>query len=67
MGVAGEVVEELELAKDSEAGSGTEGLPQLREGGDFVAQQVLAKALGVEGDGPHNVIVPIKCSLQSEL
>jgi hypothetical protein len=25
-----------------------------------VAQQVLAKDLGVEGEGSHNVIVPIK-------
>jgi hypothetical protein len=32
-----------------------------------VAQQVLAKELGGEGDGAHNVIVPIRSPLQSEL
>jgi hypothetical protein len=32
-----------------------------------VAQQVLAKDLGVEGEGSHNVIVPIKLTVNSEL
>jgi hypothetical protein len=32
-----------------------------------VAQQVLAKDLGVEGKGSHNVIVPIKLMVDSEL
>jgi hypothetical protein len=32
-----------------------------------VAQRVLAKDLGGEGEGSHNVIVPIKCTSNSEL
>ena len=53
-------MEHFEFAKDGEVGGGTECLLQFRQGGDFVAQEVLAKELGVEGDGPHNVKVPIK-------
>jgi hypothetical protein len=32
-----------------------------------VAQQVLAKDLGIEGKGSHNVIVPSKRLVDSEL
>ena len=60
-------VEEFEFAKDGEIGGGAEGLLQLRQGGDFMAEKVFAKELGVERDGPHNVIVPIRCSLHSEI
>ena len=60
VGIAGQVVEQFEFAKDSGVGGGAEGLLQLRQGGDFVAQEVFAKELGVEGGGPHNDIVPIK-------
>ena len=63
MGIAGQVVENFEFAKDGEVGGGAEGLLQLRQGGDFVAQEVFAKELGVEGGGSHNVIVPIKSPL----
>ncbi len=58
MSIAGQVVEELEFAKDGETGTGAEGLLEFGEGRDFVAQQVLAEDLGVEGRGSHNVIVP---------
>lgn len=37
MGIAGQVVEKFEFAKDGEVGGGAEGLPQLRQSGDFVA------------------------------
>lgn len=59
MGIAGQVVEKFEFAKDGEVGGGAEGLLQLRQGGDFAAEEVFAQELGVEGDGPHNVKVPI--------
>ena len=42
MSIAGQVVEELEFAKDGEIGSGAEGLLKFGERRDFVAQQVLA-------------------------
>jgi hypothetical protein len=67
MGVAGQVVEKFEFPKDGEVGGGAQGLLQLWQGSDFVAQEVFAKELGVKRDGPHNVIVPIKYSSQSEL
>ena len=67
MGVAGQVVEELELAEDREIGRGSEGLLEFGEGSDFVAQQVLAEDLGIEGEGSHNVIVPAARRLHSEL
>ena len=67
MRVAGDVVEELEFAKDGEIGSGAEGLLKFGERRDFVAEQVLAEDLGVEGEGSHNVKVPTVQALQSEL
>jgi len=48
MSIAGQVVEELEFAKDGEVGSGAEGLLELGQGGDFVPQEVFAENLGVE-------------------
>ena len=58
MGIAGQVIQELELAKDGEVGSGAEGTFEFRQGCDFMAQQVLAHGLGIEGGWSHNVIVP---------
>ena len=46
MGIAGQVIQELKLAEDGEVGSGAESAPELGQGRDFVAQQVLAKVLG---------------------
>jgi hypothetical protein len=48
MGIAGQVIQELKLAEDGEVGSGAEGALELGQGRDFVAQQVLAKGLGIE-------------------
>ena len=67
MSVAVKVVERLELAKDGEVSGGAENVFEFRQSSDFVAQQVLAKDLGVEGEGSHNVIVPIKLKVNSEL
>jgi hypothetical protein len=58
MRIAGKVVEELEFAKDGEIGSGAERLFEFGQGRDFVAQEVPAENLGIEGEGSHNVIVP---------
>ena len=54
MSIAGQVVEEFEFAKDGEISVGAEGLLEFRQSSDFVAQQVLAKDLGIEGEGSHN-------------
>ena len=67
MSIAGQVVEELEFAKDGEIGGGAEDLSEFGQGGDFVAEQVFAEQLGVEGEGSHKVIVPTVSRLQSEL
>ena len=67
MSVAGKVVEGLELAKDGEVGGGAESVFEFGQSSDFVAQQVLAEDLGVEGEWSHNVIVPIKLTINSEL
>ena len=67
MSIAGQVVERPEFAKDGETGRGAEGLLEFGKGRDFVAQQVLAEDLGVEGEGPPNVIVPTCLTFQSEL
>ena len=58
MGVAGEVIQGYELAEDGDIDRGAEGLLQFAERGDLVAQQKRAQFIGVEGEGPHNVIVP---------
>ena len=67
MSIAGQVVEELEFPKDGETGSGAEGLLEFGQGRDFVMQQMLVEDLGVEGEGSHNVIVPITRVFHSEL
>jgi len=67
MSIAGQVIQELKLAEDGEVGSGAESALELGQGRDFVAQQVLAKGLGIEREWPHNVIVPTRCFFQSEL
>src|SRR6266851_6274128 len=58
MGVADEVIQGFELAEDGDIDRGAEGLLQFVESGDLVAQQKRAQFMGVEGEGPHNVIVP---------
>ena len=63
MSIAGKVVERLEFAKDGEVSGGAEGVFEFRQGSDFVAQQVLAKDLGIEGEGSHNVIVPTSLTI----
>src|SRR5260370_42613761 len=67
MRVAGKVVERLELAKDGEVSGGAENVFEVRQSSDFVAQQVLAKDLGGEGEGSRNVIVPVRLTVNSEL
>ena len=59
MSIAGEVVQELQLTKDGEVGSGTEDILELGQGRDFVAQEVFAKGLGIKRERAHNVRVPI--------
>ena len=67
VGIAGEVIQEFELSKDGEVGAGAENRSELRQSSDFVAQEMLAESLGVEGEWAHNVRVPIRRTLQSEL
>ncbi len=67
MGIAGKVIQDLKLAKDGEVGDGTEDALEFGQGCDFVAQQVLAQSLGIEGEWSHNVIVPTDCIFKSEL
>jgi len=67
MGIAGEVVERPKLAKDGEIRGGAQNVFEFGQRSDFVAQQVLAKDLGIEGEGSHNVIVPINFTSDSEL
>ena len=67
MGIAGQVIQELELAKDGEVGSGAENAFEFGQGRDLVAKQVLAEGLGIEGEWSHNVTVPTNRLLQSEL
>ena len=58
MSIAGQVIEEFKFAKNGETSVGAEGLLEFGEGSNFVAQQVPAEDLGIEGEGSHNVIVP---------
>src|SRR5580698_3964121 len=67
MGIAGKVIQNLEFAKDGEVGARAEGAFEFGQGRNFVAQQVLAQSLGIEGEWSHNVIVPIERAFQSEL
>ncbi len=67
MGIAGQVIQELELAKDGEVGRGAESLFEFGQRRDFVAQQVFAEGLRIEREWTHNVIVPTGGVPQSEL
>ena len=67
MGVAGAVAERLEFAKHRDVGSGPEHFLEFGQGSDFMAQQVIAEGLGIEGDGAHNDRVPTVRKLRSEL
>jgi hypothetical protein len=60
MGIAGEVIQELELSKDGEVGAGTESSFEFGQSSNFVAQKMLAENLGGEGEWAHNVIVPTR-------
>jgi hypothetical protein len=67
MGIAGQIVELLELAKHGEGGGCAEGCFEFWKVCDLVAQQMLAKGIGIEGGWSHNVIVPTTNRSQSEL
>jgi hypothetical protein len=67
MGIAGEVIQELKLSKDGEVGAGAESRFEFGQSSDFVAQEMLAESLGVEGAWAHNVRVPTRRAFQSEL
>jgi len=58
MGVAGEIAQRLELAEDGDIDGSAEGLLQLVESSDPVAQQKRTQCIGAEREGSHNVIVP---------
>src|SRR5271169_1414847 len=58
MGIAGEVIERLELAENGDVDRVAQGLLHFVEGGDLVAQQKRAQFIRVVGEGSHNVIVP---------
>ena len=60
MGIAGKVVQELELSKDGEVSVGAESAFEFRQSSDFVAKEMLAESLGVEREWAHNVIVPTR-------
>jgi hypothetical protein len=57
MGVAGEVIEVLQLAKHGQISLCAEGAFQLGQIGDLVTAKMLAQDGGIEGSGSHNVIV----------
>jgi hypothetical protein len=67
MSIAGKVIQELELSKDSEVGGSAESRFEFGQGGDFVTQEMLAESLGVEGERAHNVRVPTRGAFHSEL
>ena len=58
MGIAGEVIQEFELSKDSEVGVGAESSFEFGQSSDFVPQEMFAESLWVEREWTHNVIVP---------
>jgi hypothetical protein len=51
MGVAAEVIQWFELAKDGDVDGVAEGLLHLVEGGGLVAQQKRAQCIGAVGEG----------------
>ena len=67
MGITGQVIQELKLAKDGEVDSGAENAFELGQSHDFMVKQVLAEGLGIEREWSHNVIVPTSRVFQSEL
>jgi hypothetical protein len=48
MGIAGEVIQELELSKDGEVGVGAESRFEFGQSSDFVPQEMFAESLWVE-------------------
>jgi hypothetical protein len=60
VGIAGEVIQELELSKDREVGGGAESGFEFGQSSDFVAQEMLPESLGIEGEWAHNVRVPTR-------
>src|SRR5260370_41693352 len=56
MGIAGEVIQKLELAKDGEVGGGTESAFEFGQGCDFVAGRGCAGCLWGAGRGCHNIL-----------
>src|ERR1700693_6651842 len=48
--LTGEVVEGLVFAEDGEGRGGAESVFEFRQGGDLVAEEVLAEGLGVGGE-----------------
>jgi hypothetical protein len=67
MGITGQLIQELEFAKHSEVGTRAEGHFQFGQSGNFIAQEMLTDGLRVEGEWPHNDIVPTKTPIQSKL
>jgi hypothetical protein len=67
MRVAGQVVEFLELSENGEVDIRAESTFQVGEGCDFVVEEQFAQRIGGESERSHNVIVPTKRSIQSEL
>ena len=55
MGIAGEVIQEFELSKDSEVGVGAESSFEFGQSSDFVPQEMFAESLWVEREWTHNV------------
>ncbi len=63
VGVAGEVIQRLELAEDGDVDRRAKGKFQFIQSGDFVVQQKHPQGIGAKGEGSHNVIVPIELGL----
>ena len=59
MGVAGEVIQGFEFAKDGDIDGGADRLFQFVESGDLAMQEQRTQCIGAEEEWPHNVIVPI--------
>src|ERR1700686_520982 len=59
MRVAGEVIQRLEFAEDRDVDRGAQSLFQFVERGGLASREQTAQFIGAEGEGPHNVIVPV--------
>jgi hypothetical protein len=66
MSIAGQVVQELEFAKDREVSADIESVLEFRQGRDFAEQQVRADGLGIEGEWPIMLGFLLFESLKSE-